>query len=54
VPLKRARLKTMAYGHKIEHRLRVRAQVVLHAARGRSNARVAQEKGCTWTPAPLA
>jgi transposase len=35
----------MAYGHKTEHRLRVRAQVVLHAARGRSNARVAQETG---------
>ena len=39
----RARLKTMAYGHKTEHRPRVRAQVVLHAARGRSNARIAQE-----------
>ncbi|MFF3985109.1 IS630 family transposase [Streptomyces sp. NPDC001797] len=35
----------MAYGHKTEHRLRVRAQVVLHAARGRSNARIAQEMG---------
>ncbi|MEZ7005114.1 helix-turn-helix domain-containing protein [Streptomyces sp. AD55] len=41
----RARLKAMAYGHKTEHRLRVRAQVVLHAARGRSNARIAQEMG---------
>ncbi|MEU3221420.1 helix-turn-helix domain-containing protein [Streptomyces sp. NPDC006971] len=41
----RARLKTMAYGHKPEHRLRVRAQVVLHAARGRSNARIAQGTG---------
>lgn len=41
----RARLKAMAYGHKTEHRLRVRAQVVLHAARGRSNARMAQETG---------
>ncbi|MFF8919108.1 IS630 family transposase [Streptomyces sp. NPDC015032] len=40
-----ARLKAMAYGHKTEHRLRVRAQVVLHAARGRSNARIAQETG---------
>ncbi|WP_346347496.1 helix-turn-helix domain-containing protein [Streptomyces sp. YIM 121038] len=35
----------MAYGHRTEHRLRVRAQVVLHAARGRSNARIARETG---------
>ncbi|MFF5712252.1 helix-turn-helix domain-containing protein [Streptomyces sp. NPDC012756] len=35
----------MAYGHKTEYRLRLRAQVVLHAARGRSNARIAQETG---------
>ncbi|MFD5300853.1 IS630 family transposase [Streptomyces mutabilis] len=35
----------MAYGHKTEYRLRVRAQVVLHAARGRSNARIARETG---------
>ncbi|WP_457784784.1 IS630 family transposase [Streptomyces mirabilis] len=35
----------MAYGHKTEHRLRMRAQVVLHAARGRSNARIARETG---------
>ncbi|WP_307629533.1 helix-turn-helix domain-containing protein [Streptomyces turgidiscabies] len=35
----------MAYGHKTEHRLRVRAQIVLHAARGRSNARIAHETG---------
>lgn len=35
----------MAYGHKTEHRLRIRAQVVLHAARGRSNARIARETG---------
>ncbi|WP_438452543.1 IS630 family transposase [Streptomyces asiaticus] len=41
----RERLKTMAYGHKTEHRLRMRAQVVLHAARGRSNARIARETG---------
>ncbi|MFJ5681074.1 IS630 family transposase [Streptomyces sp. NPDC093097] len=39
------RLKKMAYGHKTEHRLRVRSQVVLHAARGRSNARIARETG---------
>jgi transposase len=38
-------LKKMAYGHKAEYRLRVRAQVVLHAARGRSNARIAHETG---------
>ncbi|MEU5207914.1 IS630 family transposase [Streptomyces sp. NPDC020742] len=41
----RERLKKMAYGHRTEHRLRVRAQVVLHAARGRSNARIARETG---------
>ncbi|WP_254705207.1 IS630 family transposase [Streptomyces lunaelactis] len=41
----RVRLKKMAYGYKIEHRLRVRAQIVLHAARGRSNARIARETG---------
>ncbi|WP_406312581.1 helix-turn-helix domain-containing protein [Streptosporangium sp. NBC_01639] len=35
----------MAYGHKTEQRLRVRAHVVLHAARGRSNARIARETG---------
>ncbi|WP_406475725.1 helix-turn-helix domain-containing protein [Streptomyces platensis] len=35
----------MAYGHKTEHRLRVRTQVVLHAARGRSNARITRETG---------
>jgi transposase len=38
-------LKKMADGHKTEHRLRMRAQVVLHAARGRSNARIARETG---------
>ncbi|MEU2740273.1 IS630 family transposase [Streptomyces sp. NPDC007095] len=41
----RKRLKTMAYGHKTEYRLRQRAQVVLHAARNRSNARIARETG---------
>ncbi|MFI9747567.1 helix-turn-helix domain-containing protein [Streptomyces sp. NPDC052494] len=41
----RERLKKMAYGHKTEHRLRQRAQVVLYAARGRSNARIARETG---------
>ncbi|MEV0738750.1 IS630 family transposase [Streptomyces sp. NPDC050549] len=41
----RERLKKMAYGHKTEHRLRIRAQVVLHAAHGRSNARIARESG---------
>ncbi|UQA92075.1 helix-turn-helix domain-containing protein [Streptomyces halobius] len=41
----RERLKKMAYGHKTGHRPRMRAQVVVHAARGRSNARVARETG---------
>ncbi|MFD7982046.1 helix-turn-helix domain-containing protein [Kitasatospora indigofera] len=41
----RARLKKAAYGHKTEHRLRVSAQVVLYAARGRSNAHIARETG---------
>jgi transposase len=41
----RARLKQMAYGHKTEYRLRLRAQVVLLASRGRSNARIARETG---------
>lgn len=41
----RERLKKMAYGHKIEHRMRLRAQIVLHAARGRSNARIVRETG---------
>ncbi|MGW6215142.1 helix-turn-helix domain-containing protein [Streptomyces sp. NPDC055109] len=41
----RTRLKKAAYGHKTEHRWRVRAQVVFHAARGRSNARIAGETG---------
>ncbi|MGW0563157.1 IS630 family transposase [Streptomyces sp. NPDC003016] len=41
----RERLKKMAYGHKTEHRLGVRAQVVLHAARGRPNARIVRETG---------
>ncbi|MGW7427804.1 helix-turn-helix domain-containing protein [Streptomyces sp. NPDC054813] len=35
----------MAYGHKTEHRLRVRAQILLHAARGRSRSRIAHETG---------
>ena len=39
----RHRLKKMAYGHKTPYQARVRAQVVLHAARGRSNARIARE-----------
>ncbi|MEU1944723.1 IS630 family transposase [Streptomyces sp. NPDC020125] len=41
----RERLKKMAYGHKTEHRIRQRAQVVMLAARGRSNARIAREMG---------
>lgn len=35
----------MAYGHKTPHQARIRAHVVLHAARGRSNARIAREMG---------
>ncbi|GGU85348.1 hypothetical protein GCM10010275_20840 [Streptomyces litmocidini] len=41
----RRRPKKAASGHKTEHRPRVRAQVVLHAARGRSNARIAAGTG---------
>ncbi|MDG5807576.1 IS630 family transposase [Streptomyces ossamyceticus] len=41
----RHRLKKVACGHKTEHRLRMRAQTVLHAARGRSNARIARQTG---------
>ncbi|MDW6062506.1 helix-turn-helix domain-containing protein [Streptomyces sp. FXJ1.4098] len=41
----RKHLKKMAHGHKTEHRLRVRARIVLHAACGRSNARIARETG---------
>lgn len=41
----RERLKKMAYGHKTPYRLRRRAEIVLHAARGRSNARIARETG---------
>ncbi|MFI6824826.1 helix-turn-helix domain-containing protein [Micromonospora sp. NPDC050187] len=44
-PAERERLKWMAYGQKTEHRLRMRAQVILHAARGRSNARIARVTG---------
>ncbi|MEU9322027.1 helix-turn-helix domain-containing protein [Streptomyces sp. NPDC048295] len=35
----------MAYGHKTPHQARIRAHIVLHAARGRSNARIARETG---------
>lgn len=35
----------MAYGHKTAHQARMRANVVLHAARGRSNARITRETG---------
>ncbi|MCX4870931.1 IS630 family transposase [Streptomyces sp. NBC_00257] len=41
----RHRLKKAAYGHRTEHRARVRAWIVLLAARGRSNARIAVEVG---------
>lgn len=35
----------MAYGHKTAHHSRMRAHIVLHAALGRSNARIAREAG---------
>ncbi|WP_406492292.1 helix-turn-helix domain-containing protein [Streptomyces sp. NBC_00846] len=35
----------MAHGHKTPHQARIRVHVVLHAARGRSNARIARETG---------
>ncbi|WP_406016771.1 IS630 family transposase [Streptomyces sp. NBC_00984] len=41
----RRRLKTMAYGRKTEYQARQRASIVLLAARGRSNARIAHETG---------
>ncbi|WP_405676430.1 helix-turn-helix domain-containing protein [Streptomyces sp. NBC_00868] len=41
----RKRLKKMAWGHKSEYRQRVRAQIVLHAARGRPKARIARATG---------
>ena len=41
----RKRLETMAYGHKTEHRIRIRARIVLLAARRRPNARIAAETG---------
>lgn len=46
----RQRLKKAAYGHKTRHQARVRSRIVLLAARGMSNARIAVEVGCTWTP----
>ncbi|MFJ9676601.1 helix-turn-helix domain-containing protein [Streptomyces sp. NPDC101194] len=41
----RHRLKKAARGHKTEHRLRVRSQIVLHAARGLPNAQIAERVG---------
>jgi transposase len=41
----RQRLKKAAFGHKTPHQARIRAQVVLHAARGHSNARISRETG---------
>ncbi|MFF1651417.1 IS630 family transposase [Streptomyces sp. NPDC058240] len=35
----------MAWGHKTEYRLRLRAQIVLHAAQGLANARIAERVG---------
>ncbi|WP_327129424.1 helix-turn-helix domain-containing protein [Streptomyces sp. NBC_01727] len=39
------RLKKAVWGHKTEHRLQVRAQIVLHAARGLPNTRIAEQVG---------
>ncbi|MCX4594636.1 helix-turn-helix domain-containing protein [Streptomyces sp. NBC_01549] len=41
----RHRLKKAAYGHSTPHRDRLRAQIVLQAARGRGNAAIARETG---------
>jgi transposase len=41
----RHRLKKAAHGHKTAHQDRLRAQIVLHAARGRGNAAIARETG---------
>ncbi|MDT9684669.1 IS630 family transposase [Streptomyces sp. TRM76323] len=38
-------MEKTAYGHKTPYRSRRRAEIVLHAARGRSNARIARETG---------
>lgn len=44
-PAERHRLEKAAYGHKTAHQDRVRAQIVLQAARGRGNAAIARETG---------
>lgn len=41
----RHRLKKMAWGHRTEYQLHVRAHIVLHAARGLANARIAERVG---------
>ncbi|WP_374104513.1 helix-turn-helix domain-containing protein [Streptomyces sp. HB132] len=41
----RHRLKKMAWGHRTEYQLHLRAQIVLHAARGPANARIAERVG---------
>jgi transposase len=41
----RHRLKKAAYGHSTPHRDRLRAQIVLQAARGRGNAAIARDTG---------
>jgi DNA-binding NarL/FixJ family response regulator len=43
ISAERERLKKMAYGHKTGHQARQRATVVLLAARGRGNVRIAAE-----------
>lgn len=41
----RHQLKKTAHGHKTAYQDRIRAQIVLHAARGRGNARIARDTG---------
>ncbi|MFJ1551578.1 phosphoribosyltransferase family protein [Streptomyces sp. NPDC088246] len=43
-------LKKMAWGHKTEYRLRLRAQIVLHAAQGLANARIAERVETAFDP----
>ena len=49
----RHRQKKMAYGNKTPHRARICAHVVLHAAWGRSNVRVARDTGGRNSEPPM-
>ncbi|WP_294009823.1 hypothetical protein [Streptomyces sp.] len=44
------RPKKAAYGHKTPHQDRVRAQIVLHAARGAATRASPAKRERTWTP----